>query len=69
MPKISFFYGITNRMHFVDHPPPHFFAEYQGNEANVSIQTGEVILGLLPRTAARIVREWTLLHRNDLRIN
>ena len=39
MPTISLFYGITIRMYFNDHPPPQFLAEYQGNEANVSIDT------------------------------
>jgi hypothetical protein len=28
MPTISQFYGITIRMYFDDHPPPHFHAYY-----------------------------------------
>jgi Domain of unknown function (DUF4160) len=32
MPTISQFYGITIRMYFDDHPPPHFHP-YYGNEA------------------------------------
>lgn len=43
MPTIAYFYGIAVRMFFRDHPPPHFFAVYSGHEANVSIETGEVI--------------------------
>jgi len=45
MPTIAYFYGIAIRMYFVDHPPPHFFAAYSGHEANVSIETGEIIEG------------------------
>jgi hypothetical protein len=41
---------------FFDHPPPHFFAAYSGHEANVSIETGEVIEGHLPTNAARLVK-------------
>jgi hypothetical protein len=32
-------------MYFLDHPPPHFEAVYGEHEANVSIETGEVIEG------------------------
>lgn len=66
MPTIAYFYGIAIRMYYVDHPPPHFCAEYAGHEANVSIETGEIIAGDLPRNAARIVREWALAHQAEL---
>ena len=56
MPTIAYFYGIAIRMFFVDHPPPHFFAAYSGHEANVLIETGEVIEGHLPANAARLVK-------------
>ena len=66
MPTIAFFYGIAIRMFFRDHPPPHFLAVYGGHEANVSIETGEIINGHLPANAARLVRQWTLAHRAEL---
>jgi hypothetical protein len=50
-------------------PPPHFFASYSGHEANVSIETGEVIEGHLPGNASRLVREWALAHRSELEDN
>jgi hypothetical protein len=56
-------------MYFLDHPPPHFQAVYGEHEANVAIATGEVIEGRLPRTAARLVRQWTLAHRDELQAN
>jgi hypothetical protein len=58
MPTIAYFYGIAIRMFFIDHPPPHFFAAYSGHEANVSIETGDVIEGHLPPNAARLVKQW-----------
>lgn len=69
MPTIAWFYGIAIRMYVRDHPPPHFQAEYSGFEANVLIETGEVIQGRLPKSAARLVKEWALAHRDELRDN
>jgi hypothetical protein len=69
MPTIAWFYGIAIRMYVRDHPPPHFHAVYAEYEANVSIDTGEVIEGMLPKSAARLVKEWTLARREQLREN
>jgi len=69
MPTISWFYGIAIRMYVRDHPPPHFQAVYAEYEANVSIDTGEVIEGALPKAAARLVKEWALMHQGQLRDN
>jgi hypothetical protein len=33
MPVISIFFGVIIKIHFKDHNPPHFHAEYQGFEA------------------------------------
>jgi len=48
MPEISRFFGIIIYMYFKDHLPPHFHAEYGGQEAQFSIETGNVIVGDLP---------------------
>lgn len=69
MPIISYFFGIVITMRHNDHPPAHFHAEYQGFEAFVSIENGEIVEGKLPRPAARIVKEWALLHQNELMDN
>jgi hypothetical protein len=69
MPTISFFYGIIIRMYFRDHAPSHFHAVYGEHEALVSVETGEVIFGHLPKTAARIVQDWTVARRQELRDN
>ena len=69
MPTISWFYGIAIRMYVKDHPPPHFQAVYGEYEANVSIETGEIIDGKLPKAAARLVKDWTLARQAQLRDN
>jgi len=69
MPRLSEFYGIVVYMYWKDHNPPHFHAIYGGDEALVVIADGTVLAGSLPRTAARLVREWTQLHREDLMVN
>jgi hypothetical protein len=44
-------------------------AVYGEHEANVSIETGEVIEGALPKAAARLVKEWTSARQQQLREN
>jgi hypothetical protein len=40
-----------------------------GDEAVIAIATGEVIAGSLPGRALRLVREWTLMHGDELNAN
>jgi len=69
MPTISIFYGIVIRMYFRDHAPPHFDAVYGEHEAFVAIETGEILAGHLPKIATRLVKEWVLARRPELREN
>ncbi len=66
MPRISTFYGIVVTMYSSDHAPPHFHARYGEYEAKIMIDTGDLLAGQLPPRAARLVREWTLQHRDEL---
>jgi len=66
MPILSVFFGIIVRMWHDDHPPPHIHVEYQGFEALVQIQTGQVSKGKLPRKVAAIAQEWCLTHQQEL---
>lgn len=66
MPRISFFYGITVAMYWRDHPPAHFHASYSGQVAAIAIGNLEVIQGWLPPRALRFVREWAVIHRDEL---
>ncbi len=69
MPRISYFYGIAIYMYFEDHNPPHFHAHYGRSKALVAIETGEIIAGEIPHTAKRLVKEWALAHKDELREN
>ncbi len=69
MPTISAFFGIYVRMYLRDHDPPHFHAVYGEYRAFIAIADGEVIHGRLPAVARRLVRDWTLLHRQQLTDN
>lgn len=66
MPIISVFLGLTVRMYFADHPPPHVHVSYQGFEALVRVADGEVIAGDLPKRPLKLLREWLELHRDDI---
>jgi hypothetical protein len=69
MPCISQFFGIAIYMYYNDHLPPHFHAEYGGDEALFSIVNLEIVTGALPRRARGLVVEWASLHRGELRDN
>ena len=66
MPEICRFYGIVIKMYFDDHNPPHFHAQYSGDEARVDIRTLAVISGRLPARAFGLVVEWATLRRAEL---
>lgn len=53
-------------MYFSDHPPPHFHAEYGGDEALYEIETLMIYAGGLPRRVHNLVIEWADLHRTEL---
>ncbi len=69
MPTIAQFYGILVQMFFNDHNPPHFHVRYGNARAIVRISDGSIINGALPPTAARLVKDWTLLRQRELEQN
>ena len=56
-------------MYYNDHMPPHFHAEYGGDEALYEIDILNVLRGGLPRRAHAMVLEWAALHRDELKAN
>ena len=66
MPEIARFFGISIKMYYDDHAPPHFHAEYGGDIAVVDIQTLLVMGGDLPPRALGMVVEWGALYRKEL---
>ena len=69
MPVISTFFGIVVRMYYQEHGVPRFHAEYQGQQSTFRMD-GEILAGtLLSRTALRLIREWSLVHGDELHAN
>jgi hypothetical protein len=69
MPIISTFFGIVIRMYYREHGVPHFHAEYQGQLATFTFD-GELLAGTVQsRTALRLVKEWSVVHRAELDAN
>ena len=67
MPVISRFFGIVIYMYWRDHPPPHFHAEYAEHEGMITIDSLHMFSGSLPPRALRLVKEWAVLHQDELR--
>ena len=69
MPEISRFYGIVIKMYFLsnEHNPPHIHAIYNKNVAVIDIQTLNVIDGYLPNRALKLVKEWLLIHKEEIK--
>lgn len=66
MPTISSFYGLSIRMHWNEHAPPHFHVVYGEHEAVIRIHDLEMESGSLPREARRLTLEWATLHQSEL---
>ncbi len=66
MPEISRFLGISIKMLFDEHMPPHFHAEYGEDKAQVNIKPLAVIGGALPPRVLGLVLEWASLHQAEL---
>jgi hypothetical protein len=62
------FFGIVIYMYYDDHPPPHFHAQYDGNDCMFSLD-GELIKGAMPPRALKLVKEWTELNQDELHKN
>ena len=69
MPIVSTFFGIVVRMFYEDHPPPHFHAEYQGQQGKFDFDGSMVVGSIRSRTALRLIREWAQLHGTELEAN
>ena len=66
MPEISRFFGIVIYLYYDDHAPPHFHAQYAGQEALIRIDNLSLIRGQLHPRALGLIMEWGLLHQGEL---
>ena len=69
MPEVSRFFGISIRMYFDDHDPPHFHAIYGKSEVQIGIDPVALLNGKFPRRALGMVMEWAALHQQELAEN
>jgi hypothetical protein len=69
MPEVSRFFGISIRMYFGDHNPPHFHAVYGDADVEIGIDPVALLRGRFPRRALANVVEWAVKHRRELRTN
>jgi hypothetical protein len=66
MPEVSRFFGIVVRLHYADHNPPHFHANYQGRTVEVDIRTLGIVGGGISTRALGLVMEWAAEHQDEL---
>ena len=66
MPEVSRFFGISVRMYYDDHNPPHFHAIYASAEVEIGIDPLTVLRGRFPRRALGMALEWAALHQREL---
>jgi hypothetical protein len=60
------FYGIIIQIFWTEHAPPHFHALYAEYEAQINLQTLDIIKGELPTRARVLVLEWASERRTEL---
>ena len=56
-------------MYHNDHAPPHFHAIYGGAEAEIDIETLQIVHGELPPRVRALVAEWASQHQDELQEN
>ena len=68
MPELSRFYGIIIKMYFLsnEHNPPHIHVFYDENVAVFDIYNANKIEGKIPIRAEKLVKEWILIHREEI---
>jgi uncharacterized protein DUF4160 len=69
MPTISRFFGLTVRMYYDDHSPPHFHVYYGDYQAVIEIGSLRLRDGKLPPRGMALVLEWAAEHRDELMEN
>jgi hypothetical protein len=66
MPTIAIIAGVRVIIYPKDHLPPHLHARFAEHEAMISIATGDVLEGSIPRAKLAAVQEWLSTHREQV---
>jgi hypothetical protein len=69
MPEISRFLGIIITMYYNDYPPPHFHVRYNQQKAIIEIDTLSILEGNLSSRVQKLVEEWAIQHKEELKNN
>jgi hypothetical protein len=51
------------------HNLPHIHAEYQGDIAVFSIETGDILAGSMQKSKIKLIEAWIEIHRDELIAN
>jgi hypothetical protein len=66
MPTIAIVAGVRIVIYPKDHLPPHLHVILAEYEAMISIVTGDVLEGSLPRAKLKAVQKWLAKHREQV---
>ena len=66
MPTIAIIAGVRIVIYPKDHLPPHLHAIYAEYEAMISIVTGDVLEGSLPRAKQKAIQSWLAANREHV---
>ena len=66
MPTIAVIDGIAIILWTNDHPPPHVHAKGPGYDAKISIATGDVLTGKLPKRKLKRILIWLDANRDEV---
>jgi Domain of unknown function (DUF4160) len=66
VPTIAIIDGVAIILWSNDHPPPHIHAKGAGYNAKISIATGMVLEGHLPKTKLKRIRAWLDANRDEV---
>jgi len=66
MPTIAIIAGVRIVIYPKDHLPPHLHAIFAEYEAMISIVTGDILEGSLPRAKQRAIQDWLAANREHV---
>jgi len=69
MPIISMFFGIVIRMHYREHEPAHFHAEFHNASSKFDFEGTMIVGNIRSRTALGLIRNCAVAHRGALETN
>jgi hypothetical protein len=66
MPTVAIVEGVRIMFFFADHQPPHFHTQFAEYQAQIAIESLDILEGNLPAAKLRAVREWAATRKPAL---